>query len=215
MKIMVTGFDAFGGESINPAWEIVKLLPKEILGHQIVKVELPTVFHKSRLVLTEKIHCEQPDVCLSIGQAGGVSSIRVERVAINLDDARIPDNEGQEPIDCSIENQGAPAYFSNLPIKRIVHDLQSKGIPAQVSNSAGTFVCNHVMYHALFLVAKECNQMLAGFVHVPYLPEQVNLRPTMPSMSKELMVEALEQIVITIIESFGQQDLNQSGGAIY
>lgn len=212
---MVTAFDAFGGESVNPALEVVNLLPNTVLGHEIIKVELPTVFQKSRTVLTEAVRRENPDVLLSVGQAGGVSAIRVERVAINMDDARIPDNEGQEPIDCLIEENGAPAYFSNLPIKRMVSDLEARGIPAQVSNSAGTFVCNHVMYQGLFLVDQEFPEMLAGFVHLPYLPKQVVSRPTVPSMSKELMVQALTQLLVSIIEGAGQKDVIISGGSLF
>ncbi|SEQ86525.1 pyroglutamyl-peptidase [Granulicatella balaenopterae] len=212
---MVTAFDAFGGESVNPALEVVNLLPNELLAHRIVKVVLPTVFQKSRTVLMEAVRRENPDVLLSVGQAGGVSAIRVERVAINIDDARMPDNEGQEPIDCVIEENGAPAYFSNLPIKRMVSDLEARGIPAQVSNSAGTFVCNHVMYQGLFLADQEFPEMLAGFVHLPYLPKQVVSRPTLPSMSKELMVEALMQLLVTIIENTGQKDVILSGGSLF
>ena len=215
MKIMITGFDAFGGEMINPALEIVNLLPNNLLGHSIVKVVLPTAFYHSKAVLAAAVSQEKPDVVLSIGQAGGTTSIRVERVAINQDDARIPDNEGQQPIDCVIEETGEAAYFSTLPIKRMVSDLQRKGIPAQVSNSAGTFVCNHVMYQALYLAKQEYPQMLAGFVHVPFLPEQVTTKPNQPSMSKKVMFDAVIQMLTTIITSMDQADLKLSGGTIF
>ena len=150
MKILVTGFDPFGGEKVNPALEAVKLLPKEIHGAEIHWVEIPTVFYKAAEVLETAIVRFQPDAVLCIGQAGGRASLTPERIAINQDDARIPDNQGNQPIDTPIRLDGQAAYFSTLPIKAMVQAIKEEGLPATVSNTAGTFVCNHLMYQALY-----------------------------------------------------------------
>ena len=152
-KILITGFDPFGGEAINPATESVKQLPDEILGVQILKREIPTVFDRSIEVLYGILKEEQPDVVICVGQAGGRPNITVERIAINQDDARIPDNDGKQPIDRTIFEEGPAAYFSTLPIKAMVRDMKEAGVPAAVSNTAGTFVCNHIMYGALHYAA--------------------------------------------------------------
>ena len=144
MKILVSGFDPFGGEKINPAIESVKLLPDEIKGAKIIKVEIPTVARKSLKKLEEVIEIEKPDVVLSIGQAGGRTDISVERVGINMDDFRIKDNEGNQPIDEKIAKDGPDAYLVTIPIKAMVQKMIENKIPASVSNTAGTFVCNHV-----------------------------------------------------------------------
>ena len=141
MKVLITGFDPFGGESINPALEAVKMIPENIEGAQVIKLEIPTVFRKSLKKIEEKIEEINPDVVISIGQAGGRFGVTPERVAINIDDARIEDNEGNQPIDISIYEDGESAYFSNLPIKAMVKEMVDNGIPASVSNTAGTFVC--------------------------------------------------------------------------
>ena len=146
MKVLVTGFEPFGGEKVNPALEAIKGLPAEIHGAEVRWLEVPTVFHKSAQVLEEEMNRYQPDFVLCIGQAGGRSSLTPERVAINQDDARIPDNEGNQPIDLPIRSDGASAYFSSLPIKAMVQAIKKEGLPASVSNTAGTFVCNHLMY---------------------------------------------------------------------
>ncbi|MCG0276518.1 MAG: pyroglutamyl-peptidase I [Thermosediminibacteraceae bacterium] len=191
MKVLVTGFEPFGGEKINPALEAVKLLPKEIKGAQVVVKELPTIFRKSLDVLFDAIEKEKPDVVICVGQAGGRYAISVERVAINVDDARIPDNEGNQPIDQPIFPDGENAYFSTLPIKRIVEAIKKEGIPAEVSNTAGTYVCNHVMYGLLYYASKKRPDMKAGFIHVPYLFEQVLDKKNTPAMGLNEIVKAL------------------------
>ncbi|MGH2103384.1 pyroglutamyl-peptidase I, partial [Aerococcus urinaeequi] len=148
MKILVTGFDPFGDDTINPAIEAVKRLPEEIKGAEIIKLEIPTVFNKSAEVEKRAIEEHQPDYILNIGQAGGRFALTPERVAINEDDARIPDNEGKQPIDEPIKEDGEAAYFSQLPIKAMVTYMKEANVPAEVSNTAGTFVCNHIMYHS-------------------------------------------------------------------
>ena len=155
MKILVTGFDPFGGETVNPALEAVKSLPSEIHGAEVHWVAIPTVFYKAAEVLETAIVRYQPDAVLCIGQAGGRASLTPERVAINQDDARIPDNQGNQPIDTPIRQDGQAAYFSTLPIKAMVQAIKEERLPATVSNTAGTFVCNHLMYQALYLADKK------------------------------------------------------------
>ena len=154
MKVLITGFDPFGGEPINPAWEAVKRLPDNIDGVEIVKLQIPTVFKKSAKKLFENIDTVKPDVVICVGQAGGRYEFCVERVAINLDDGRIPDNEGYQPVDVKVFEDGENAYFSNLPIKAMVEEVKKAGIPAAVSNTAGTYVCNHIMYSLLYYINK-------------------------------------------------------------
>ncbi|MDU5504651.1 MAG: pyroglutamyl-peptidase I, partial [Anaerococcus vaginalis] len=184
MKILLTGFDPFGNDKINPSIELVKRIDEKIDSAQIFKIEIPTVFKKSGEILEENIKKIRPDVILCIGQAGGRSAISLERIAINIDDARIFDNLGEKPIDEKIRIDGENAYFSNLPIKKIVEEIKKENIPAEISNSAGTFVCNHLMYEALYL-AKKYKNIRAGFIHIPYLPEQVINKTNIPSMDLE------------------------------
>ena len=211
MKVLVTVFEPFGGEKVNPALEAIKGLPAEIHGAEISWLEVPTVFHKSAQVLEEDMSRYQPDFVLCIGQAGGRSSLTPERVAINQDDARIPDNEGNQPIDLPIRADGASAYFSSLPIKAIVQAIKKEGLPASVSNTAGTFVCNHLMYQALYLVEKKFPHVKAGFMHIPYMMEQVVNRPTTPAMSLVDIRRGIEAAIGAIIEH-GDQDLKLVGG---
>ena len=211
MKVLVIGFEPFGGEKVNPALEAIKGLPSEIHGAEVSWLEVPTVFHKSAQVLEEEMSCYQPDFVLCIGQAGGRSSLTPERVAINQDDARIPDNEGNQPIDLPIRPDGAPAYFSSLPIKAMVQAIKKEGLPASVSNTAGTFVCNHLMYQALYLAEKKFPHVKAGFMHIPYMMEQVVNRPTTPAMSLVDIRRGIEAAIGAIIEH-GDQDLKLVGG---
>lgn len=212
MKILITGFDPFGGENINPALEAVKKLPDTILGQEVIKIEIPTVFRKSLEKIEENIEKHNPDVVISVGQAGGRFGVTPERVAINMDDARIKDNEGNQPIDISIHEDGEAAYFSNLPIKAMVKEMTDNGIPASVSNSAGTFVCNHVMYGILYLVDKKYPNIRGGFIHVPYIPSQVTTKPNTPSMSIDDISKGLELSIKAIIEN--SSDIKTVGGTI-
>ena len=201
MKILVTGFDPFGGEGINPAYEAVNLLPDKILDSNIIKIEIPTVFSKSSLVVEEAIKRYEPDVVLNIGQAGGRSSISVERVAINLGEARIPDNEGNQPIDERLREDGETAYFATIPVKSIVKNIRENGIPANISYSAGTYVCNSIMYNVLYMASKKYPNIKAGFIHVPYSTDQAAEKPEgTPSMSIETIAKALEYAIEAIVE---------------
>lgn len=195
MKVLITGFDPFGGEKVNPALEAVKKLDDKIAGAQIVKLELPTVFGKSIKRLEEALEKENPDIVICVGQAGGRDKISVERVAINISDAKIADNEGNKPIDEPIFSDGDTAYFSKLPIKAIVEELKRNNIPAEVSNTAGTYVCNHIMYGLLYNIDKKYPNMKGGFVHIPFLPEQVIDKSMTPSMSLGLIIKGLTTVI--------------------
>jgi len=192
MKILITAFEPFGGEKVNPALEAMKLLPDKIGEAQILKLELPTVFKKSIEKVWQHIDEYEPDIVISLGQAGGRACISIERVAINIDDTTMADNEGNMPVDQPIFKDGENAYFSNLPIKNMVEDIKKAGIPAKVSNTAGTYVCNHVMYGVLYKIHKEKLNIKAGFIHVPFIPEQVVDKPEKASMSLENIVKAVE-----------------------
>ncbi len=215
MKILVTGFDPFGGEPINPALEAVKALPETILGAEVVKLEIPTVFGKSAEVVKAAILAEKPDVVLAIGQAGGRFSITPERIAINVDDARIPDNEGNQPIDVPIQADGAAAYFTQLPIKAMVKQIRDAGYPAALSNSAGVFVCNHIMYQVLYLIDKEFPNMQGGFIHVPFIAQQVVNKPNQPYMSLADITASLEKAIEAIVLFDGKEDLKTIEGTTH
>lgn len=214
MKILVTGFDPFGGEKVNPALEAVKSLPSVIHGAEIRWVEIPTVFYQSAEILETEIVRYQPDVVLCIGQAGGRASLTPERVAINQDDARIPDNQGNQPIDTPIRLDGEAAYFSTLPIKAIVQAIKEVGLPATVSNTAGTFVCNHLMYQVLYLADKKFPNMRAGFMHIPYMTEQVVNKPNTSSMCLTDIVRGIEAAIRAIVD-YKDKDLKLVGGATH
>lgn len=192
MKVLITGFEPFGGEVTNPAYEAVKGLPDQISDIQIIKSEIPTAFHVSIQKIEALIKTHLPDVVICVGQAGGRSNITIERVGINVDDAGIPDNLGKQPIDEAIYLEGPAAYFSTLPIKAIVKALRENGIPAAVSNSAGTYVCNHMMYGLLHVLNTTYPSVKGGFIHVPYCESQVVDKPNMPSMNLSSITKALE-----------------------
>ena len=196
MIVLVTGFEPFGGESMNPAYEAVMMLNQSIQGHVIIKACLPVVFHESLRTLDRLIETEEPDIIICVGQAGGRTQISIERVGINIDDARIADNSHQSPIDVPINPSGPAAYFSNLPIKAMTKAICDSGIPASVSNTAGTFVCNHVFYGLMDMIAQKYPLKRGGFIHVPYAPQQVANAPNMPSMHLRDIVNALEIAVL-------------------
>lgn len=197
MKLLLTAFTPFDGEKINPALEAVKLVKDRIGNLLIVKLEVPTVFGKSIDTVREAIEREKPDFVLSIGQAGGRAEITPERVAINLDDARIPDNEGNQPIDEPIFPDGENAYFSTLPVKAMVEAIRKEGLPSSLSNSAGTYVCNHLMYGVLYYLDKRPG-IKVGFIHVPYIPEQTKNKKEMPALELSEIVRGLEAAITAI-----------------
>ena len=212
MKLLLTAFSPFGGEKINPSLEAVKLVKDKILETDIIKLEVPTVFGKSIKIVVDAIEKEKPDYVLCIGQAGGRYGITPERVAINIDDARIPDNEGNQPIDIPIFADGEPAYFSNLPVKSIVEEIRKEGLPASLSNSAGTYVCNHLMYGVLYTLSKKYKGVKGGFIHVPFIPEQTVDKPDKPSMSLTDIVRGLEAAIRAV--SRNEADVKRAEGSV-
>ena len=188
--VLVTGFEPFGGERTNPSWDVCTRLPKEIGSLRVETLRVPCEFRRSIEVLAEAIERHQPELVILLGQAGGRSRIGVERVAINVDDARIADNAGAQPVDEAIAANGPPAYFSSLPVKAMVQAIRNAGIPAELSNSAGTYVCNHLMYGVLHFLAASGRKARAGFVHLPYAEQQV-LASDAPAMSIDSMVKGI------------------------
>lgn len=199
MKLLITGFDPFGGEKTNPAIEAVKRLPAAIAGATVVPLEIPTVFGTCAEVVRQAIITERPDVVLSVGQAGGRSALTPERIAINLDDGQIPDNAGFQPVDQPIQPNGPAAYFTQLPVKAMAQAIRQAGLPSHVSTTAGTYVCNHIMYQVQHLRATEFPQLQAGFIHIPFLPEQVVQRSGVPSLSLTDDVRGLTAAIRAIV----------------
>jgi pyroglutamyl-peptidase len=212
MKALVTGFEPFGGDGVNPSLEALRRLPSRLGAIDIATQVLPVVFGEALPMLRETIAATRPELVLSVGLAGGRAELSLERVAINIDDARIPDNAGNQPIDRPVVAGGAAAYFASLPIKAAVAALREAGIPAAVSNSAGTFLCNHVFYGLMHEAARAGDRFRAGFLHVPYLPSQVARLPGTPSVALEQIVEGIE--IILQVAAARIDDLAVSEGAI-
>ena len=177
-KLLITGFDPFGGESINPAWEAVRLLPDVIRDFELVKLEIPTVFGAAAQVVIDKAEKIHPDAIISVGQAGGRAAVTPEMVGINLRYASIPDNMGALPCDIPIAEGGPAAYFSTLPVRAMAKAICDAGLPGAVSYSAGSFVCNDVLYSLLHRF--DGTAVRVGFIHVPFLPEQTADKPSLP-----------------------------------
>ncbi len=192
MKVLITGFDPFGDQPINPAYEAVKKLPATIAGAEIVKLEIPTVDQKGLAKVIEQIEIEQPDVVINVGQAGGRFNISPEKVAINFNNFRIKDNEGNQPLNQAISQTGETAYFTTLPVNKMVEEMQKAGIPSTVSYTAGTFVCNQVMYGVLEHVTTNQLPIRAGFIHIPYMMEQACKIGNVASLSLETLTKGLE-----------------------
>ena len=212
MKILLTGFDPFGGEAVNPAEEAVKRVRDNINGAEVIKITIPTVQTKSVEAIEKAIELHNPDIVISVGQAGGRFDITPERVAINIDDFRIPDNEGNQPTDKIIQEDGKAAYFSNLPVKAMVKHMNDNGIPATLSNTAGTFVCNHVMYGILYMIDKKYPNIKGGFIHIPYMTSQVIDKKNTPFMSLDEIVKGLELCLEAC--TLYNEDINAIGGEI-
>lgn len=199
--ILITGFDPFDQETINPAFEAIKLLPDQILNGRIIKLEVPTQFKKGPQVVIEAIHQYQPDIIMCIGQAGGRSMITPEFVAINHAHARICDNTGEQPLQKKVDQKGPDAYFSTLPVYKMVDALNQQDIPANVSYSAGTFVCNTLMYKVLHTIKINHVDAIAGFIHVPFIEKQVQDKPiNTPYMDLEQIVKGLKICIETCLE---------------
>lgn len=209
-RILLTGFDAFGGDTVNPSWQAVQALHgRRIAGHQVVAAQLPTVFDASLAELGRLLRLHRPALVLCVGQAGGRAALSLERVAINVNDARIADNAAAQPVDTPVVAGGPAAYFSTLPIKAMLQALQKEGLAAEVSQTAGTFVCNHVFYGLMHMLATQrgFKRTRGGFVHVPFLPGQGQ-----PHMALEDVVRGLRVAVRAAITT--QRDITQGAGAI-
>ncbi|MEN2425568.1 pyroglutamyl-peptidase I [Chromobacterium vaccinii] len=207
--VLLTGFEPFGGETINPSWEAARRLDGEtIAGARVHARLLPCAFGSALDTLYRELDALRPDIAIAVGQAGGRPDIAVERVAINIDDARFPDNAGRQPIDQPVVADGPAAYFATLPIKAIVAALRERGLPATVSQSAGTFVCNHVMYGLLHR-----GGLRGGFIHLPFLPEQAVRHPGSFSLTLDDCVEALRLAVALSVTR--ERDLALSGGSLH
>ncbi|MCI5674963.1 MAG: pyroglutamyl-peptidase I [Ezakiella sp.] len=209
MKILITAFDAFGDDKINPTTVVLNNLPSIIKNASIYKLVIPTIRYKSAQMIIEKIEEIDPEVVISLGLAGGRPAISIERIAINIDDFRICDNEGNMPIDEEIVRGGAPAYFSTLPIKAMLKAIHEEGIAANISNTAGTFVCNHVMYAVADYLSKHNPQVRSGFIHIPYL----DTMDKTPSMN----LDELSSGIIAAIEAVVSfdYDIKIPGGSLH
>lgn len=198
-NVLVTGFNPFGGEALNPSQQIAQALDGQVVaGHRVVGATLPTEFAAALPALQALLRKHRPTLVLALGQAGGRDGISLERVAINLIDARIPDNAGAQPVDVRIVDNAPNAYFSTLPIKAMLARLHAAGIPAALSQTAGTFVCNHVFF-ALLHALRRKRTVRGGFVHVPYLPEQAARHAGAPAMTLEAMTQAIRLCLETAL----------------
>lgn len=203
LRILLTGFQPFGGETINPSMEAIRQLDLATIPAEIYLCEVPVAFYDSSRYVIEKIHEIQPDIIMMFGQAGGRKDVSIERIAINIDDSTMPDNNGVLPKDDPISIFGESAYFSTLPIKAIVENISKLHIPCHVSNSAGTYVCNHLFYSVMHeLHERHMNHVKAGFIHVPYASDQVIHKQHLFSLEIKLISQAIDSAIRTTIDSF-------------
>jgi pyroglutamyl-peptidase len=213
-RVLVTGFEPFDNDSVNPSWEAAQRVDGwRCEGHEVIARRLPCVYRSIRPLLSALLDELKPDIVIALGLAGGRVDFSLERVAINVDDARIPDNADDQPIDRPSAQGGPAAYFTTLPIKAILRRVRAAGIPASVSNSAGTFVCNHTFYVARHLAETGRHTFRAGFIHVPYLPEQAARHPGVASMSVDTLVAALKIAIETTVRV--EQDELVAAGATH
>lgn len=217
VNVLLTGFEPFESDPVNPAWEVAHALDGwQPAGATVRAVQLPCVFGRAMDALDAALARWRPSLVVCLGLAGGRSEVSLERVAINLDDARIPDNAGQQPVDTAVVAGAPAAYFATLPLKAIVRDLHAAGLPGAVSNTAGTFVCNHVFYALMHRLAQQPagpQPARGGFVHVPYLPEQAARHPGAPSMALATQVQALRTVISTALAV--RQDIRETAGRLH
>jgi pyroglutamyl-peptidase len=214
VNVLVTGFEPFEKDPVNPSWEVARALDGwRHAGATVQGVCLPCVFDRALASLDAALAAHKPTLVVCLGLAGGRTEVSVERVAINVNDARIPDNAGQQPIDTAVVADAPAAYFATLPIKAIVRDLRAQGFPAGVSNTAGTFVCNHVFYGLMHRLAQHGGAVRGGFVHLPYLPEQAARNAGAPSMALETQVQALRALIRTALAV--HEDVREGAGQLH
>lgn len=212
MRLLLTGFEPFAGDTRNPSAEVLGPLSVACpRGFTVATALLPVAFDQLDAALDAAIAQSNPDIVLSLGLAGGRPDISVERIAINLDDARIPDNDGAQPLDRPVAADGPAAYFATVPVKAMLAAIREAGAPASLSHSAGTFACNHVFYRAAHVAATTRPAMRAGFIHLPYLPPQAALHQGAPSMALETMVLGLRAAIAALPATV---DLRLAEGAI-
>lgn len=197
MTILITAFEPFQQETINATMEALSLLPDSVCGHTLIKRTIPVVFGKAVETVTALVDDLRPEAVICLGQASGRAEVTPERVAINVMDARIPDNAGEQPADAPIREDGPAAYFSTLPVKAMVQAMKEAGVPASLSNTAGTFVCNDLMYGLLDHLARTGRNIPAGFIHIPATPAQAVERPT-PSLAPETVAKGLAAAIGTL-----------------
>lgn len=216
-RILLTGFEPFDRDTVNPSWEVARALDGWACeGATVQALQMPCVFGDALAALDAALAAgPAPVLAVGLGLAGGRTEVTPERVAVNVDDARIPDNAGRQPVDAAVEARGPAAYFSTLPIKAIVHALRQAGLPASVSNTAGTFVCNHAFYGLMHRLATRpaLARTRGGFVHLPALPEQAARVPGMPSLALATQVEALRVLLRTALTT--TTDLHAQGGSLH
>ncbi|MDE1959043.1 MAG: pyroglutamyl-peptidase I [Xanthomonadaceae bacterium] len=212
-RVLLTGFEPFGGETVNPSWEAVRALRgRRIAGHRIAVARLPTAFGDALAELDAALIATRPRLVIAVGQAGGRDRLSLERVAINVDDARVADNRGRQPVDVPVVAGAPAAYFSTLPIKAALAALTAAGIPAAISQSAGTYVCNHVFYGLMHTLALR-RGVRGGFVHIPFLPAQAAHHRGAPSMTLDTVIAALRLIVEVSLRTGG--DARIAAGATH
>ena len=197
--VLVTGFEPFGGETTNPSWQVAEMLPGSVAGFSVAKLRVPCEFRRAIEVVAQAIERHEPALVVCLGQAGGRSRIGVERVAINVDDARAPDNAGRQPVDEPIAVGGPPAYFATLPVKAMVAGMRAAGVPVELSNTAGTYVCNHLMYGVLHFLAGSGRSARAGFLHLPYSEAQVLDKAGLAAMSLATMARGIEAAIAAAV----------------
>ncbi len=210
-KILLTGFEPFDGDAVNPSWLVAQALQGQVIdGARVEALCLPCVFGQSMSALQQGIERTQPALVLALGLAGGRAELSVERVAVNVDDARIADNAGAQPIDLPVVGGAPAAYFSTLPIKAMVQQMLQAGVPAAVSQTAGTFVCNHVFYGLMHHLRRR-RRVKAGFMHVPLLPEQARLLGQ-PGLDLDAQCLGVQVALRVALQS--GPDIRQTGGTI-
>ena len=213
--ILVTGFQPFGGEKINPAWEAIRVLPDSIVGSKVIKLQIPVVFGIGADVVSTAIDHINPDIVLCVGQAGGRAKITPEFVGINYRDARIPDNDGNQPHAQRIVEDGPDAYFATLPVRAMTEAMNESGIPAALSYTAGTYVCNDVMYSMLHVLATKYPNARGAFMHVPFATEQATKQPVnTASLPIEVMARGLE-VALSVAVKHKIDVTSKSTGTIY